>query len=171
MSDRTRRLSWRIGIGAAVLAVVSAGAFGIAAAASGPDAPVAEPTQAEDHGPPWAGHGGWGGGDRFGLFEALGDLDVSDVSHAEVTLVRDGGGSVTMLVQKGVVTAVDDGSIAVRGADGHAATYTVDAGTRVNGDERIDSVAKDRQVLVVAPEGGERPTADVVLDLSELGWR
>ncbi|MCT2586771.1 hypothetical protein [Actinophytocola gossypii] len=177
MSDSTRRLGWRIGLGVAVAGVVSVGAFGIAAAASN-EQPSTEPAPSEqapdeEHdGPPWAGHGDWGGGGGpFGLFAAFDDLNVEDISHAEIVLVREGGGSTTMLVQKGTVTSADGSSVAVRSADGYTATYAVDAETKVNGDEKIDSVTKDEQVLVVAPEGGENPTADIVLDLTDLGWK
>jgi hypothetical protein len=150
--------------------VVSAGAIGIAAAASSGQ-PSTEPAPAEEHdGPPWAGHGDWDGG-PFGLFQMIDDLDVEDLSHAEVVLATEGGGSTTMLVQKGTVTSVDGRSIAVRSADGFARTYAVDAGTKVNGDEKIGTVAKDEQGLVIAPEGGARPTAGTIVDLTDIGWK
>jgi len=171
MSDRTKRLGWRVGLGVAVVGVVSVGAFGIAAATSN-EQPTSEPTPTEEHdGPPWAGHGNWGGGGPFGLFEAFEDLDVSDVSHAEVVLVKEGGGSTTLLVQKGEVTSVDGTSIAVKSADGYQKSYAVNAETRINGDKKIDTVVKDEQVLVIAPEGGENPTAGTILDLSDIGWK
>ncbi|GAB3436049.1 hypothetical protein [Actinophytocola sediminis] len=176
MSAQTKRLGWRIGLGVAVVGVVSVGAFGIAAAAAN-EQESAAPAPTEEHdGPPWAGHdgdGGWGGGDwnGFGLFQTLEDLNVEDLSHAEVVLATEGGGSTTMLVQKGTVTAVDGDSIAVRSADGFATTYTVNAETTVNGDAKIDSVAKDEQVVVIAPKQGQTPTADTVLDLNDLGWK
>lgn len=173
MSDKTRRLGWRAGLGVAVVAVASAGAIGIAAAASG-EQPATEPapTEEEHDGPPWAGHGDWGGGGGpFGLFQAFDDLNVEDLSHAEVVLATEGGGSTTMLVQKGTVTSVDGRSIAVRSADGFARSYAVNAETRVNGDEKIDTVAKDEQVVVIAPEGGEKPTAGTIVDLTDIGWK
>lgn len=181
MSDKTRRLGWRVGLGVAVVAVASAGAIGIAAATSNQqpttEQPTTEPAPAEEHdGPPWAGHGGWhggwhGGGGPFGLFQTLEDLNVEDLSHAEVVLATEGGGSTTMLVQKGTVTSVDGRSIAVRSADGFARSYAVDAETRVNGDEKIDTVAKDEQVVVIAPEGGDNPTADTIVNLTDIGWK
>lgn len=174
MSDRTRRLSWRVGLGVAVVAVASAGAIGIAAAASNQQ-PSSEPAPTEEHdGPPWAGHGDWGGdwdGGPFGLFQMIDDLNVEDLSHAEVVLATEGGGSTTVLVQKGTVTSVDARSVAVRSADGFARSYAVDAQTRVNGDEKIDTVAKDEQVLVIAPRGGDNPTAGTIIDLTDVGWK
>lgn len=182
MSEQTKRLGWRVGLGVVVVGVVSAGAIGIAAATSN-EQPSSEPTptetaQNEEHdGPPWAGHrdgdwgGHWGGGGPFGLFQLIDDLNVEDLSHAEVVLATEGGGSTTMLVQKGTVTSVDGRSIAVRSADGYATTYAVDDKTKVNGDAKIDSVAKDEQVVVIAPKGGNSPTANTVIDLNDLGWK
>lgn len=170
-----RRLGWRVGVGVAAVGLASAGAIGIAAATSAQ--PSAEPAPpAEEHdGPPWAGGdwggGHWGGGGPFGLFEAFGEMDIADISHAEVVLAKEGGGSQTILVQKGAVTSVDGGSIAVQSADGYAKTYAVNAETKVNGDEKIDSVGKDEQVVVVSKEAGDKPAATVVVDLTDLGWK
>jgi hypothetical protein len=174
MSDKSRRLGWRIGLGLAVVGVVSVGVLGIAAAASN-EQPSSEPAPTEEHdGPPWAGHdrGDRGGGHRggAGLFQAFDDLNVEDISHAEIVLATEGGGSTTMLVQKGTVTSVDGTSLGVRSVDGFTRTYAVDGETTVNGDEKIGSVARDEQVLVLAPEGGDNPTARTVLDLTDLGW-
>jgi len=166
-SDRGRRLAWRIGVGVAVVGVASVGAIGIAAATS--DTPSSAPASAEQHGGPWGGPWGHGGGPWGGFADAFGDMDVTDISHATVVLAKDGGGSQTVLVQKGAVTSVDGGSIALKSADGYAKTYTVDKDTKVNGDEKISSVAKGEQVVVIAKEGGD--TATVVVDLTDLGWK
>jgi hypothetical protein len=184
MSEQTHRLGWRIGLGVAVVSVVSVGAIGIAAATSNEQptsepAPTSESAPDNEHdGPPWAGHGDWGGdgdwgggGGPFGLFQTLEDLNVEDLSRAEVVLATEGGGSTTMLVQKGVVTTVDSRSIAVRSADGFARAYTVNAETKVNHDAKIDSVAKNEQVVVIAPKSGKTPTASTVIDLDDLGWK
>lgn len=172
-SDRGR-LAWRIGVGVAVLGVASLGAIGIAAATS--DTPTSEPAPSEQHdgpwGGPWGGHWGHGGGGPWGGFaDAFGDMDVKDISHATVVLAKDGGGSQTVLVQKGAVTSVDGDSIALKSADGYAKTYPVNKDTKVNGDEKIASVAKDEQVVVIAKEGGDTPAATVVVDLTDLGWK
>ena len=173
MSEQTRRLGWRVGLGIAVVGVVSVGAFGIAAATSQQE-PTTEPAPTEEHdGPPWGGgHGDWKGGwGAGGLFQTLDQLNVEDFSRAEVVLTTEGGGSTIMLVQKGTVTAVDGKSVAVRGADGFARTYAVNAETTVNGDAKIDSVAKGEQVVVVAPKGGQTPAASTILDLTDFGWK
>jgi hypothetical protein len=177
-SDRGRRLAWRVGLGVAVVGVASLGAFGIAAATS--TTPTSEPAPNEEqHDGPWGGpwggggHGPWGGGagGPFGLADAFGDLDIADISHATVVLAKEGGGSQTVLVQKGAVTSVDGSSIALKSADGYTKTYAVTKDTKVNGDEKIASVAKDEQVVVLAKEGGDKPAANVVVDISDLGWK
>jgi hypothetical protein len=43
--------------------------------------------------------------------------------------------------------------------------------TKVAGDEKISSVAKDEQIVVVAKEGGDTPAATVVVDVTDLGWK
>lgn len=175
-TDRGRRVAWRIGVGAAVVAVASLGAIGIAAATSSSPDTSSDPAPSEHHGGPWgAGWGGpWGhggGGPWAGFADAFGDMDIADLSHATVVLAKEGGGSQTLTVQKGAVTSVDGGSIALKSADGYAKTYTVNKDTKVNGDEKIASVAKDEQVVVVSKEGGDKPAATVVVDLSDLGWK
>jgi hypothetical protein len=184
-TDRGRRLAWRIGIGVAVVAVASLGAIGIAAAtSSSPDtssAPAPSGQQHDEHGGhgPWGGGRGggpWGhggGGGPFGAFaDAFGDMDIADMSHATVVLAKKGGGSQTLTVQKGAVTSVDGGSIALKSADGYAKTYAVNKDTKVSGDdEKIASVAKDEQVVVVSKDSGDKPAATVVVDLSDLGWK
>jgi hypothetical protein len=176
-TDRGRRLAWRIGVGVAVVGVASLGAIGIATATSSTpeSAPgtSSDPAPAEQHGPwggggPW-GHWGGGGGPWSGFADAFGDMDIADISHATVVLAKEGGGSQTLTVQKGAVTSVDGGSIALKSADGYAKTYTVTKDTKVNGDEKISSVAKGEQVVVIAKEGGD--TATVVVDLTDLGWK
>jgi hypothetical protein len=98
-------------------------------------------------------------------------MDIKDISHATVVLAKEGGGSQTVLVQKGAVTSVSSGSIALKSADGYAKTYTVNKDTKVNGDGKIASVAKDEQVIVIAKEGGDTPAATVVVDITDLGWK
>ncbi|HEY7592601.1 MAG TPA: hypothetical protein VH969_05550 [Actinophytocola sp.] len=177
-SDRGRRLAWRIGVGVAVVGVASLGAIGIATATS--STPASTSTAAtstapdDDHGGPWGGPWGhWGGhgGPWSGFGDAFGDMDIKDISHATVVLAKEGGGSQTVLVQKGAVTSVSSGSIALKSADGYAKTYTVNKDTKVNGDGKIASVAKDEQVIVIAKEGGDTPAATVVVDITDLGWK
>ncbi len=170
-SDRGRRLAWRIGVGVAVAGVASLGAIGIAAATSSTPTTSGDPAPSEQHDGPWGGPWGHGGGPWGGFAGAFGDLDVNDVSHATVVLAKDGGGSQTVLVQKGTVTSVDSGAIALKSADGYAKTYAVNKDTKVNGDDGIGSVAKDEQVVVLAKEGGDDPAASVVVDLTDLGWK
>ncbi|HEV7651295.1 MAG TPA: hypothetical protein VGP26_24355 [Actinophytocola sp.] len=176
-TDRGRRLAWRVGVGVAVVGVASLGAIGFAAATSSTPDTSSDPAPSEQHDGPWGGgwggawgHGG-GGGPWGGFADAFGDMDIADISHATVVLAKEGGGSQTLTVQKGAVTSVNGGSIALKSADGYAKTYTVNKDTKVNGDEKIASVAKDEQVVVVSKDGGDKPAATVVVDLSDLGWK
>ena len=167
-TDRGRRLAWRVGVGVAVVGVASLGAIGFAAATSSTPDTSSDPAPSEQHDGPW-GHWGGGGGPWGGFADAFGGMDIADISHATVVLAKDGGGSQTVQVQKGAVTSVNGGSIALKSADGYAKTYTVTKDTKVAGDdEKISSVAKDEQVVVVAKEGGD---ATVVVDVTDLGWK
>ncbi|TDV38676.1 hypothetical protein [Actinophytocola oryzae] len=175
-----RKSLWQAGIAVAVVGAVSVGAIGIASASDGPVRPAAQgTTDATPDGHPW--HGGpWGGGPRgpfgggpFGgaLDDVLG-ADVTDFVHAEVVLAKEGGGTQTVLVQKGSVTDVSGTGVTVKSADGVTATYTVNGDTKVHGDsDAIGSVAKDEEVVVVAPKSGDDHTATVVVDLTDLGWK
>jgi hypothetical protein len=171
-TDRGRRLAWRVGVGAAVVGVASLGAIGIAAATSATPEATSSAATTSGHPGPWGGPGGghWGG-PWGGFGGALGDLDVDDFSHATVVLAKDGGGAETVEVQKGAVTSVDSGSIALTSADGYAKTYTVTKDTKVNGDDGIASVAKDEQVVVIAKQGGDKPAVTAIVDISDLGWK
>ena len=153
-----RRYLVRAGAAIAVVAAVSIGAIGIAAASSDdPRAAAAQPGPDPD-GHNWGGRWGGGMGHLFG-----GDID--GILHGEVVLSKDGGGTETVLVQKGAVTAVSTTEVTVKSTDGFTTTYTVNADTVVKAD---DEVAKDEEVLVVAPKSG---AATVLVDLTDVGWK
>lgn len=175
---------WYSGIAIAVVGAVSVGAIGIASATD--DRPVrtaaqetTEPTPDGHpwHGGPWRG-GPWGGGHFGGGGPFGGDLDsvlgadVTDFLHAEVVLAKEGGGTQTVLVQKGAVTEVSGTAVTVKSADGFTTAYTVNGDTKVKADsDQIDSVAKDEEVVVVSPKSGDAHTATVLVDLTDLGWK
>jgi hypothetical protein len=168
------------------LAVVGAASVGAIATASASDEPVRTAAAAQEttdptpdghpwHGGPWGGGRGgpWGGGGPFGgdLSSVLG-ADVTDFVHAEVVLAKDGGGTQTVLVQKGSVSEVSGNAVTVKSSDGFTTSYTVNGDTKVKADsDKIDSVAKDEEVVVVAPKSGDDHTATVVVDLTDLGWK
>jgi hypothetical protein len=175
-----RRYLWRAGLAIAVVGAASVGAIGIATAADdSPAAAAAQPAPPDndkngDHwGGPW--RGGWGGGGLGGggLDGVLGpNSNIDDILHAEVVLAKDGGGTQTVLVQKGVVTAVSGAEVTVKSADGFTTAFAVTGDTKVRADtDAIGSVAKDEQVLVVAPRAGDKQTATVLVDLTDLGWK
>jgi hypothetical protein len=178
-----RRFLLRAGAAIAVVGAVSIGAIGIASASGDDTNAAAQPTSSapgpddEDwHGPwrggPWTGgfHGGFGHGFGGGLGDVLG-ADVDGILHGEVVLSKEGGGTQTVRVQRGAVTAVSAGEVTVKSTDGYTTAYAVDGDTKVKADEDvIGSVAKGEEVLVVAPASGDRHTATVLLDLTDLGW-
>jgi hypothetical protein len=61
--------------------------------------------------------------------------------------------------------------VTVKSSDGYTKAYTVNGDTKVRADEDgIGAVAKDEQVVVIAPRSGDTQTATVVVDLTDLGW-
>lgn len=174
----TKKYIWRAGLAIAVVGAASVGAIGIASASGdSPVRPAAQQTSAQDdedwHGPgrggPWGGPGrGMWGGDLSNVLGA----DVSDFLHAEAVLAKEGGGTQTVLVQKGAVTEVSGTEVTVKSADGFTTSYTVNGDTKVRADsDDIGAVTKDEEVVVVAPKSGDKHTATVVVDLTDLGWK
>lgn len=154
-----QRLIMRAAIAVAVIGAVSVGVIGIASAtderaAAQPSAEPAPDKDSDGHG--WWGH--WGGGERWGMFGG-----VEDMLHGEVVMATDSG-TKTMLVQKGAVTSVSPTSVAVTSTDGHAATYTLNADTKVNGGhDDLTELAQNDEIVVIAPKS-ETPTATTILD-------
>jgi hypothetical protein len=174
-----RKSMWYAGIAIAVVGAASVGAIGIASASDDPVRTAAQETTQPD-GHPWHGawgggpwRGPWGGGGPFGgdLSDVLG-ADVTDFVHAEVVLAKDGGGTQTVLVQKGSVTEVSGNGVTVKSSDGFTTSYTVNGDTKVKAEsDKIDSVAKDEEVVVISPKSGDAHTATVLVDLTDLGWK
>jgi len=172
--SENRRYLARAGAAIAVVGAVSIGAIGIAAASADDTQAAAQPTSApapdndEHWGGPWGGpwRGGFGGG--MGVLGA----DIDGILHGEVVLSKEGGGTQTVQVQRGAVTAVSATEVTVKSTDGFTAAYAVNGDTKVKADsDEIGSVAKDEEVLVVAPKSGDKHTATVLLDLTDLGWK
>lgn len=165
------------GLAIAVVGAASVGAIGIANATDDNTVrAAAQPTTTPDghpwhngagRGGPWGGPGMWGGG----LSDVLG-ADVTDFVHAEVVLAKDGGGTQTVLVQKGTVTEVSGTGVTVKSSDGFTTAYTVNGDTKVRADsDKISDVAKDEDVVVISPKSGDTHTATVVVDITDLGWK
>jgi len=176
--SRNRRYLWRAGLAVAVVGAVSVGAIGIAAASDDPVRAAGQPTSEPapdkdgDHEGwgPW--RGGWGGawGGLDGILGA--GADLGDILHSEIVLAKEGGGTQTVLVQKGAVTEVSGTSVTVKSADGYTKSYAVNGDTKVKADkDEIGAVAANEEVLVVAPQSGDKQTATVLLDLTDLGWK
>lgn len=165
----TKKYLWQAGLAIAVVGVASAGAIGIAYATDDGVRPAAQPTSEPD-GHPWHNGPGRGGMGHWGPGKFLGG-DVDDMLHAEVVVAKEGGGTQTVLVQKGTVTEVSGTGVTVASADGFTTSFVVNGDTEVRADsDEIGSVAKDEEVVVVAPKSGDEHTATVVVDLTDLGW-
>jgi hypothetical protein len=172
-----RRFLWRAGAAIAVVGAVSIGAIGIASASGDDTNAGAQPTSSapkaddDNHwGGPWRG-GPWMGGFGGGFGDVLG-ADVDGILHGEVVLSKEGGGTQTVQVQRGAVTEVSATGVTVKSSDGFTTAYVVNGDTKVKADkDEIGSVAKGEEVLVVAPKSGDKHTATVLLDLTDLGWK
>ena len=126
-----------------------AGGAGVAAAA--PSHPAGGPDR-RDH-----GHGAW-----------------SRVLHGTAVVdKRDGGGTETIAVQRGELTAASPSSVTVRSTDGFTATYALNAETAVRVDGAISSVAAltpGEQVRVEGVVVGAATTARHIAQGREGGW-
>jgi hypothetical protein len=176
-----RRYVVRAGAAIAVVAAASIGAIGIAAASSDDTRAAATQPGPDPDGHNWGGRWGgpWGGGPWGGGggpftngLDGVFGADVDGILHGEVVLSKEGGGTQTVLVQKGAVTAVSATEVTVTSTDGFTTAYAVNGDTKVRADEdTIGSVAKDEEVLVVAPKSGDKHTATVLIDLTDVGWK
>lgn len=168
---------WYSGIAIAVVGAASVGAIGLASASDRPVRTAAQETDVAPNSNPWhgawgRGHGPWGGGPFGGDLDDVLGADVTDFVHAEVVLAKDGGGTQTVLVQKGTVTEVSGTGVTVKSSDGFTTSYTVNGDTKVRADsDKIDSVAKGEDVVVVSPTSGDSHTATVLVDLTDLDWK
>lgn len=167
-----RRAAWRVAIGAAVVAGVSAAVLVLtvddnapASAAAGQPTTTSTESKDRDHDGPGWWRGGWGGpwGGWFGDGDAL---------HGEIIVEKDGGGTETVLFQRGEATAVSPSAITVKSTDGVTNTFAVNGDTVVNwGRDDINSVAGGEQVVVTGPRSGDSLTAKRVIDLTDLGHK
>jgi hypothetical protein len=84
-------------------------------------------------------------------------------------VVPNGTGWRTVVVQRGVVTAVSDTALTVTSKDGYTKDYVLTAKTLVDaGRDGIATVKKDETVAVVATVSGDTATADEVRDLTKI---
>jgi hypothetical protein len=76
--------------------------------------------------------------------------------HGEVTRPNAAGGTETLLVQTGSVTASSDTQLTVKSSDGFTATYAISDATTVRGPAKAAGLAIGTQVTVVAAKDGTR---------------
>lgn len=114
------------------------------------------------------GPGGPGGTFGFGGLGGIGGL--GRVLHGSFTTPASGGGYKTVEVQVGKVTAVGQGSITVKSADGYSDTYVVTSSTVVDAQrDGISSVKTGDQVQVLATKASGKDTAANVVDTTKVG--
>jgi hypothetical protein len=139
-------------------------AFGLSAAQAKTPSPSPSSSAALGYG--WWG-GPWGGpwGGRGGFIG--GPFDVRNALHGEVVVAKDGGGTETLVIQKGDVAAVSASSVEVKSADGFTKKYVVNTDTKIGGGRSsIDSVATGDTVVVCAVAGSGGPTARSLIVLA-----
>ena len=93
--------------------------------------------------------------------QANGDLNsipgrLGGTLHGEVTRPSAAGGTETLLVQTGSVTAASDTEVTVKSTDGFTETYAVSATTTVRGPAKSAGLTVGTQVTVVAAKDGKR---------------
>jgi len=93
--------------------------------------------------------------------QANGDLNsipgrLGGTLHGEVTRPTATGGTETILVQTGSVTAASDTEVTVKSTDGFTETYAVAATTTVRGPAKAAGLAVGTQVTVVATKDGKQ---------------
>lgn len=93
--------------------------------------------------------------------QANGDLNsipgrLGGTLHGEVTRPTATGGTETLLVQTGSVTAAGDTEVTVKSTDGFTETYAVAATTTVRGPAKAAGLAVGTEVTVVAAKDGKR---------------
>lgn len=76
--------------------------------------------------------------------------------HGEVTRPSATGGTETLLVQTGSVSASTDTEVTVKSTDGFTETYAVSATTTVRGPAKAAGLAVGTQVTVVATKDGKK---------------
>ncbi|GAA4579394.1 hypothetical protein GCM10023194_04970 [Planotetraspora phitsanulokensis] len=91
--------------------------------------------------------------------------------HGQLVVPKQGGGYQTVTTQTGVVTSIQQNSVAVKSEDGFARTYTIDANTRVcAGREGLSGVKSGHKVWVISTAQGNSSTAILLADLTQPPW-
>ena len=162
-----KRTKTMVAVGTLALALAGTGA-GVAAAqtTSTPAAPATAPNPAPVNPTPGAKHPGTHTGNRThtGMGKHRGGL--GRVEHGEFTVHTKTGDKV-MDVQRGVVTAVNAGSVTVKSTDGFTSTYTLDPTTKVHNGKTTATVAQiatNDRVRLQATKTGSTVTAHHIGD-------
>jgi hypothetical protein len=166
MSTRRIPVATLVAGGLLAAGVAAAGALtasGALAAGSSP-APSAAPSAPTAPGTPGQGPRGFAGRGRGGFGgpeTALGGR----LLHGDVVVAKPGGGTETLLVQEGTISAKSTGSITVKSSDGFTTVWTLDKNTRIRAGWKNGSVtdlAVGQTVSVSGTKSGSGGTAQFV---------
>ncbi len=154
-------------VAAGTLALALAGTGAGVAAAQTPSTPAAPTTNAANPAPaspaPGVKHPGTHTGKHHPGKHRGG---LRRVEHGEFTVHTKTGDKVVD-VQRGVVTAVNAGSVTVKSTDGFSTTYTIDPATKVHKDKKtatVDQITTNDRVRVQATKTGSTATAQHIGD-------
>lgn len=143
-----------LGGGVAAGALAASGALASATSATPSPTASSGATKAPGDGGPGFGHHRHGGtGPGLPMRGGLGR-----VLHGEVVVATDGGGTQTVLVQHGSVTAKTSDTVTVKSTDGFTVTWKVTADTRI------------RAGAPTSPGAGSGTLADVATGAAVMVW-
>ncbi|MEU3165715.1 hypothetical protein [Streptosporangium sp. NPDC006930] len=150
-----RRVPRSLMLAAATALVVVAGA-GVAGATAFSPAPASTPTVTDTATPSAPPEKPAKKGPGMGPKMGFGGHPI----HGEFVAPDREGNYVTFAGQYGDVTAVSQGSITVKSADGYTKEYAINSDTRINrGGEGTEALKTGQQVVVMAKVEGETATA------------
>jgi hypothetical protein len=144
--------------------VAAAGALTASGALAAGSTPSPAPSYSARRTPGGPGPHGFGGRAGHG-FGRPGMGLGGRMLHGEVVVQKPGGGTETLLVQSGAITATSATSVTVRSSDGFTVVWSLSSSTTIRAGRNSGSVkdlAKDNTVQVVGTKSGSGGTARFV---------
>lgn len=169
---RRRRRLWQAAAATAVAGGIVAGTVSLAGAQTSAPQPTASPvctvaghdsdaSLGDWPGAAWADGVPWADGTPWA------QAGIGTVLHGQA-IATSGGGTQTVLVQRGDVTSATRSSIALKSSDGFTATYQVTSSTKVIcGDGAVGSITSGTEVFLVATQDGGQPVANEIIKVGD----
>jgi hypothetical protein len=164
-----------VSAGLLVGGAVAAGSLAATGALAASNSPTPTPTatasprasgDGDHHGPQGDGNGPRGGGHWMG---PRGGLGQGRMLHGEMVVEKAGGGTVTILVQHGSVTAKTAAGVTVKSTDGFTVTWKVTSATEIwagrpaaGTSGRLADIATGTEVTVTGPKTPAGGTASML---------